>query len=116
MNTLEDILGVRLSAPPQKIRQAYRQRLLKLHPDLGGSAAEVKRLIAAYKTYCDQVTVIATNPSALSHANWPQRFVQQIWHPLWSRTGMIVLWLVIVIVLFLCVDLRIEHLLRLLPQ
>lgn len=41
-------LGLTRQASPEQIRRAYRRRAKALHPDAGGSAAEMARLSAAY--------------------------------------------------------------------
>lgn len=43
------LLGVQPGASQQEIKRAYRQKARALHPDKGGSEAEMKRLNAAYQ-------------------------------------------------------------------
>lgn len=45
-----EILGVRADAPLQEIREAYRARAKKYHPDLGGDAWAFRLVAWAYET------------------------------------------------------------------
>jgi len=43
-----EVLWLRTGAPPEVIRAAYRALAARLHPDVGGDAAAMRRLNAAY--------------------------------------------------------------------
>lgn len=45
-----DLLGVNASATADEIRGAYKRKVLKHHPDKGGSAATFRRVQTAYET------------------------------------------------------------------
>jgi DnaJ family protein A protein 2 len=48
--TLYDALKVPPTANPNEIKIAYRQRILKAHPDKGGRKEFAQRINAAYQT------------------------------------------------------------------
>ena len=48
-----DLLGVNSSATADEIRKAYKRKVLKHHPDKGGSAATFRRVQTAYETLKD---------------------------------------------------------------
>lgn len=50
-----DILGVRVHATGEEIREAYRRRVLECHPDKGGNAEEFKKVREAYETLSNPV-------------------------------------------------------------
>lgn len=43
------VLGLPLHATPQQIKQRYRALAKKYHPDVGGDAQRMQRLVAAYE-------------------------------------------------------------------
>lgn len=43
------LLGIEQSATKREIRNAYRRKARKLHPDVGGDAEDFKRLYEAYR-------------------------------------------------------------------
>lgn len=43
-------LGIDASATAEQVRRAYRKRVLECHPDQGGSAASLRRVVEAYET------------------------------------------------------------------
>lgn len=57
MNSYYDILGIDVSANPEHIKRAFRQRAKELHPDLhvssGDTVADMQALIRAYETLID---------------------------------------------------------------
>lgn len=50
-----DILGIRVHATGEEIREAYRRRVLECHPDKGGNAEEFKKVREAYETLSNPV-------------------------------------------------------------
>lgn len=59
------ILGVTDDATYTQIRRAYRARLLRAHPDHGGSAAALSQVLGAYET------LIAKTPKPLLQLSTP---------------------------------------------
>ena len=50
-NTYYDILGVKKTATPEEIKQAYKQLALRLHPDKNnGNDTAFKKVLEAYQT------------------------------------------------------------------
>jgi DnaJ-class molecular chaperone len=43
------VLGLSYPCTREEIKAAYRQSMLKCHPDVGGTNAEARRVIAAYE-------------------------------------------------------------------
>lgn len=50
MNAEYELLGVSHVATKREIRNAYRRKARKLHPDTGGDAEAFKQLYTAYRT------------------------------------------------------------------
>lgn len=44
------VLGVRVDADPEAVREAYREKVKEAHPDRGGSTEAFKRVNEAYET------------------------------------------------------------------
>lgn len=44
------VVGVPPGTPPDGVRRAFRERLKQVHPDVGGTEAETRRLLDAYRT------------------------------------------------------------------
>lgn len=49
LQTAAEVLGLRGAFTYEQARAAYRQRVKLAHPDLGGSSAEVMRVIEAWR-------------------------------------------------------------------
>src|SRR6185503_14937642 len=50
------VIGVSANADEEEIRAAYRARARQLHPDMGGSADEMRLLNGAYEVLSDRCT------------------------------------------------------------
>lgn len=48
------VLGIPPGLPPDAIRKAFREKLKTVHPDLGGSDEQARRVIEAYRRLCPQ--------------------------------------------------------------
>lgn len=58
-----EVLGVPINASDEQIRNAYRERAMKAHPDVGGSHEEMTRINEAYKAATSQtVNTSQVNP------------------------------------------------------
>jgi tetratricopeptide (TPR) repeat protein len=57
LNSYYDILGIDVSANPEQVKRAFRQRAKEIHPDLhvsrGDAVADMQALIRAYETLID---------------------------------------------------------------
>lgn len=46
-----EVLGVRINASPEQVKEAYRVLVKKHHPDLGGNAEQMRRVQAAWTDF-----------------------------------------------------------------
>jgi DnaJ-class molecular chaperone len=52
-----DVLGVRLNAPFDEVKAAFRKEILKHHPDHGGNPENARMIFSAWKTIQNKFVV-----------------------------------------------------------
>ena len=56
-----EVLGVKPGAAEAETKSAFRKKALMVHPDVGGSTEEFKRLYKAYESCLHEINVIDIN-------------------------------------------------------
>jgi curved DNA-binding protein CbpA len=56
------VLGVKPGVTPAELKAAYRRRVLEHHPDQGGNAEALRRVLAAYDEALRRLRLPARKP------------------------------------------------------